>query len=248
MRRVLFYWGSVPIYSFPVMLYLGIVSGLYAQLYAASSIGLDLPRTLGVTLLLLTSALLGARLLFVIANWHLYRTNPQRIWRFSEAGASMYGGLFVALLLSLPLLLLFEIPLGAFWDVASFTMLIGLMLTRVGCLLSGCCAGRPTSGWLGLSLPGHDGVWRRRIPSQILESGWGAIVLAGALVLWGRLPVQGALFLYSLGAYGAGRTVLESTRDKQDRGSRINLAQAISMGFVAISLVAFAIAWWRATP
>ena len=248
MRRVLFYWGSVPIYSFPVMLYLGIVLGLYAQLYAASLIGLDLTHTLGVTLLLLMTALLGARLLFVISNWRAYREHPRRIWQFSEAGASMYGGLLLALPMSLPLLLLFEIPFGAFWDVASFTMLVGITVTRVGCLLSGCCAGRPTAGWFGLSLPGHDGVWRRRIPSQILESGWGAIVLAGALVLWGRLPVQGALFLYSLGAYGAGRILLESTRDKQDRVSRINLAQAISAGFVAISLVAFAIVWWRSTP
>ncbi|MBA3356628.1 MAG: prolipoprotein diacylglyceryl transferase [Pyrinomonadaceae bacterium] len=248
MRRVLLHWGNVSIHSYPVMLYLGIVFGIYAQLFATLSIRLDIARTLGATLLLLLAALLGSRLLFVITNWARYRVYPRRIWRFSDGGASMYGGLLLALPVSLPLLVLLEIPFGAFWDVASFTLLIGLMVTRVGCLLSGCCAGRPTSGWFGLNLPDHRGRWSRRIPTQILESAWGTAVLAGALISWGRLPFQGALFLYSVGAYGAGRIVLESARDKRDRGGGINLPQAISAGFVTSSLVAFAIAWWRAFP
>ncbi len=245
MRRVLFRWFGRPVHSYPAMLYLGTVLGIYVQLYAALSMRFDAASTLTAALLLLTIALLGARVLHVTANWRVYRERPRQIFRFSNGGASMYGGLLLAFPLSLPLLAALGLPFGAFWDMASLTILVGMVVTRVGCLLNGCCAGRPTSGWWGINLPNYKGVWRRRVPVQILEIAWGLIVLAGAVLLWGRLFFQGALFLYTIGAYGAGRIVLESMRDEQDRIMGVSMHKAISTGFVAISLCAFAIAWLR---
>lgn len=235
MRRF-FEVGGVRIYSYPAMLYGGIVLGIYAQLYAARSIGLDTGRTLTVTLLLLMSALLGARLLFVASHLDFYRTHPTRILRFSDGGASMYGGLLLAVPLSVVLLAVFEIPFGAFWDVASFAMLIGMTVTRAGCLLNGCCAGRPTRGLLGMHLPDAHGVWMRRIPTQLLEAGWGIVVLGGACLLWPRLSSPGLLFLYTAGAYAAGRIVLESTRHEQDRMFGLTVNRALSIVFAAIAL------------
>jgi phosphatidylglycerol:prolipoprotein diacylglycerol transferase len=89
-------------------------------------------------------------------------------------------------------------------------LLVGMNITRAGCFLNGCCAGRPTAAWWGLDLPDYRGTWRRRVPLQILEAGWGIAVLAGALLLWGRLPIDGAVFLYALGAYSVGRMVPET--------------------------------------
>ncbi|MGA9476618.1 MAG: prolipoprotein diacylglyceryl transferase family protein, partial [Desulfobacterales bacterium] len=89
------------------------------------------------------------------------------------------------------------------------------------------------------------GVWRRRVPVQIIEVAWGLVVLAGAALLWGRLFFQGALFFYVIGAYGAGRFVLESLRDEQDRFMGMSVHRAISTSFVAVSLCAFAVAWLR---
>lgn len=245
MRQILFRWRGLSLYSYPTMLYLGIVFGIYAQLYAAKLVVLDVGLTLTATLLLLTAALLGARLLFVIANWQIYRVKPGRIFRFSDGGASMYGGLLLAAPISFLLLAALEIPFGAFWDTASFAMLIGMIVTRAGCFLNGCCAGRPISGWWGINLPNHKGVWRRRIPLQILEAAWGIIVLAASVLLWRRLPFEGALFLFALGAYGAGRIVLEPMRDELDRVMGMSVHKTISTAFVALSLGVFAIAWLR---
>jgi phosphatidylglycerol:prolipoprotein diacylglycerol transferase len=245
MRRVLFLWFGRPIYSYPAMLYLGTVLGIYAQLYAALTLGLDVLKMLAATLLLLTAALLGARLLHVLPNWRIYREQPRRVFEFSSGGASMYGGLLLGIPLSVPLLFALQLPLGAYWDTCSSTMLIGMIVTRVGCLLNGCCAGRPTSAWWGIDLPNYKGVWRRRIPLQILEAAWGLCVLLSTVLLWDRLPFQGGLFLYALGAYGAGRIVLESLRDDVDRVGGLSLHKALSGGFVVISLCAFAVAWLR---
>jgi prolipoprotein diacylglyceryltransferase len=242
MHPVLLRWRSVTIYSYPAMLYLGIVVGTFAQDFAARQIHLDPVRTMIATLILVPPALVGARLLFVLSYWNVYRRDPRRIWRRSEGGASMYGGLLAAVPLSVPLLAILGIPFSAFWDVASFTMLIGMIFARAGCLLHGCCSGRPTSGWLGLNLPDHHGVWKRRIPTQILEAAWALAVLAGAIKIWEILPFSGALFLYTVGAYGAGRIVLESTRQEQDCVLGLALHRALSMVFVAVSVLAFALA------
>ena len=245
MRRVLFVWRGWRVHSYPAMLYVGIVLGIYAQLAAARSIGLDVGRTLAATLLLLTTALFGARLLHVLAHWPAYRARPARILRFAEGGASMYGGVLLAVPLSWLLLSRLALPFGAFWDTASFTMLVGMIVTRAGCFLNGCCAGRPTAGWWGVELPDYRGMWRRRIPLQALEAAWGLGVLAGACGLWNRRPFDGALLLYALGAYGAGRILLESLRDETDRVGGMSVHRAISTGFVAIALGALAVAWLR---
>lgn len=245
MRRILFRWFGVPIYSYPAVLYVGSVLGIYAQLYAARSVGLDLALTLAATLLLLTIALAGARLLHVIPNWGLYRERPERIFRFADGGAAMYGGLLLAVPLSLALLPVLGTPLGAYWDTATFAMLVGMIVTRGGCFLNGCCAGRPTSSWCGINLANYKGVWRRRIPLQILEAASGIIVLAASVLLWRRLPFEGALFLFAIGAYGAGRIVLESMREELDRVMGMSVHKTISTAFVALSLGVFAIAWLR---
>jgi phosphatidylglycerol:prolipoprotein diacylglycerol transferase len=244
MRRVLFRCFGLPIYSYPVMVYLGLVLGIYVQLYAALSIGVDTASTLAATLILVATALLGARLLYVVPRWKAFREQPSRILRFSEGGASMYGGILLAVPLSFPVLAMLAIPFGVFWDLASLTILVGMIVTRVGCFLNGCCAGRPASGWWAVCLPNDKGVWRRRIPTQMLEIAWSLAVLAGAAALWGSLPFHGALFFYTIGAYGAGRIVLEAAREEQDRVMGVSVQQAISAACVAVSLGAFTIREW----
>jgi phosphatidylglycerol:prolipoprotein diacylglycerol transferase len=157
----------------------------------------------------------------------------------------MYGGLFLAVPLSVPLTQLVGIPFATFWDTAAFTMLIGMIVTRVGCLLNGCCAGRPTRAWYGIDLPDERGIRARRIPNQVLEAAWGSIVLGGAIALWGRRPFEGAVILYALGAYGAGRIGLERVREIQDQVCGVRLQEAISIGLVAIALGGFTVAWLR---
>jgi phosphatidylglycerol---prolipoprotein diacylglyceryl transferase len=245
MRRILFRIAGVPVYSYAAMLYVGIVCGMGVQQWAAVRDGLDPMRVLIATIALLVPALVGARLLHVAMRWKLYRSDPRRIRNGFEGGAAMYGGLLLAVPLSVPVLATLALPFGAFWDGASLTMLVGMCWARVGCLLNGCCSGRVTDGWLGLSLPDHRGRWARRMPTQILEGIWGAIVLGGAIVLHDRLPFAGATFLYTVAAYSAGRIALERTRYHQDIAFGVALNGALSTMFIAVSLAAFAIVWLR---
>jgi hypothetical protein len=63
MRRILFTFLGRPVQGYLVMLYFAMVLGIYAQLLAARSIGVDMGAALAATLIVAAIALFGSRLL-----------------------------------------------------------------------------------------------------------------------------------------------------------------------------------------
>jgi len=245
LRRILYAWRGVKLYAYPVMLYLGIFLGVIAGTYSATLHDLNPSLVYVAMLLLFPFALVGARLLFILSHWRVFLREPFRIWQRSDGGASLYGGLVLSFLVSLPLLRVMRLPLGAFWDAGSVTMLTGMIFTKVGCLLNGCCAGRPTTGPLAIYLPDSRGIWCRRVPAQLLESGLAATILLGLAGLWNRLPFEGAGFLYTLAAYSLGRWWLESAREEIDTVGPLKLHRVISVAVLAASITSFLLMWPR---
>jgi phosphatidylglycerol---prolipoprotein diacylglyceryl transferase len=247
LRQILVARRRVQIHAHRVMQYIGLTLGMVAGNYVANVGGLNSARVFVATIVLAIAGLIGARLLFVASHWAIFRCEPHRIWSRSEGGVAMQGGLVLAVAVSQPLLAALELPFGAFWDVAVFGMLVWLILGRLGCLLHGCCSGRPSAGRLSLYLPNDRGFWCRRVPAQLLEAGWG-VVLLGAAALWNQRPFPGALFLSAVAAYAIGRIVLQPMRDEQDRVGNINIQQAISAALIALSLTALLVFWLGHPP
>jgi prolipoprotein diacylglyceryltransferase len=202
--------------AYKVMLYLGCVAGVYAGDAVAADRGLDPTRFALMTIALLIPAFVGARALFVVRHLDGYRHDARRIAARTEGGAALFGGLFVAIALSVPVLHLAGLPFWTFWDAASITMLVGLVVTRFGCLMNGCCAGRPTDGRLGIRLHNAVGVEARRYPTQLFEAGLGATILVVALAMRSGAPFDGALFLGVVGSYCLARTGLQRLREQSN--------------------------------
>jgi phosphatidylglycerol---prolipoprotein diacylglyceryl transferase len=243
MRRVLFRWRGLTVWSYPAMLYVGLVFGVVASNVAAHSAGLDALRVYIATMVLIVPALIGARLLFVASEWKYYRAYPHRIWNRGEGGFMMYGAVPVMLLCSVPLLRALHVGFGAFWDVSTFTILVGMIFTRVGCLLNGCCGGRATRSWFGIRLPNTHGVWQKRVPTQALEAACAVLLLIVAKVMWRRTPFPGALFLLILLSYSSVRLLLELARERANRGRQFRVAYALSAIFVVTCISALAVKW-----
>jgi hypothetical protein len=159
------------------------------------------------------------------------------IYYHHEVGILIVGGV-VLRLLDQPVLPYLELTLLA---VGMF-----LALGRVGCLMVGCCHGRPCS-WGVRYGPGHadDGfpshlTGIRLFPIQLLES---ATVLV--VVVWGTVlitrghPPGEALVLYVMG-YGAARFVFEFARGDADRSylAGFSEAQWTSLLLMAVALAA----------
>jgi len=225
------------------MLYVGLVFGVIAGNYAAHTAGLDPLRVYIATIVLIIPALIGARLLFVASEWKYYRRNPRLIWNRAQGGFMMYGAVPVMLLCSVPLLRAVHVGLGAFWDVSTFTILVGMIFTRVGCLLNGCCGGRPTRAWFGIRLPNARGIWQKRVPTQGLEAVCAAVLLTVAIVMWRRTPFPGALFLLIMLSYASARLLLELAREHTNSRRQFRVAYALSAVFVVMSISVLALKW-----
>jgi phosphatidylglycerol---prolipoprotein diacylglyceryl transferase len=242
MRKILFSWRGWNLHSYPTMLYVGMVCGIFVAAWVAGRSGLDPNRFVLATVILSPLTLIGARLFFVASHWDVYRNDHARIWRRSEGGMAMYGGLLAVVPLSIPLLRVMDLSFAKFWDASTFTILVGMIFTRFGCLLNGCCSGRPSTSWLALNLPDYRGVRRRRMPTQLLEAAWAAVLLSTAFLLRGRGPFDGAIFCSALLAYGIGRYFLQKLRDDaivRDTG----IIQLTSVVLALAGLIGMGVAW-----
>jgi prolipoprotein diacylglyceryl transferase len=240
MRRILFSWRGINIYSYPAMLYVGLLAGIFAGAWVAQRSGMSADRFAIAIVILLIPALAGSRLYFVLTRWDIYRDDPARIWRRTEGGMAMYGGFILVVPLSIPLLRWLDLPFASFWDAAALTILLGMAFTRIGCFLNGCCGGRPSDAWFALSLPDHHGVWRRRIPTQLMEMAFALLLFGAALALRNVAPFPGAIFCLVLAGYGLGRWVLESLREDETAGLDKTTMQATSILLVIAALIGLA--------
>jgi phosphatidylglycerol---prolipoprotein diacylglyceryl transferase len=245
MRRIFFRWRGRTVWSYPAMLYIGLLFGVFASQLAAKDAGLDSLRVYAATMILIVPALIGARLLYVAAKWDTYRCQPRRIWDRREGGFMMFGAVPVMLLCSVPLLPRLRLTFGSFWDVSVFTILVGMIFTRLGCLLNGCCSGRASKSWIGVYLPNHMGVWKKRIPSQMLEAACAAGLLALAVAIRRQLPFPGALFLVMVLGYSAVRFGMEFLRQRDPNDALLSVGhRAAAIAFLA-SIAILSAGWPR---
>jgi hypothetical protein len=135
------------------------------------------------------------------------------------------------------------------------TLGVGLFLAcgRVGCLMAGCCYGRPVR-WGVRYGPAHvaegfpaclAGV--RLFPIQAIESLWVlGIVLVGAALMVNRQPAGTALAWYIV-AYGVGRFCFEFLRGDADRPYWRGFSEAQWTALITVSAVAAA-GWGGSLP
>ncbi|MFZ0312855.1 MAG: prolipoprotein diacylglyceryl transferase family protein [Candidatus Korobacteraceae bacterium] len=235
-------WDGIRRHSYVCMLYLGAVSGIFLGTRWAEQHGLPGPRVFFAMLLLFPAALAGSRLLFVGLHWKVFRRDPARVWRTTEGGAALYGGLIGSFLLSLPLARGLALPLGGLWDAVAIAMLVGMIFTRTGCLLQGCCAGRPSQSCIAFELPNALGVWCRRLPFPLFEAGIAALTLAFSVHFLDQRS-GGVLFLGALAMYGTGRWILEPTRERIDRVGGWSVHRVISVALVGAAATVVLFLW-----
>jgi phosphatidylglycerol---prolipoprotein diacylglyceryl transferase len=233
MRPILFHWRGRSVHSHPALLYVGLTLGLVIGNLQANLRGLDGTRVYVAAVLLVVPALVGARLAYVVGHWESFRPDPAKVWRRAVGGHTLYGGL-AAIPMSLPLLGALGIPFWGFWDVATFTILLGMVFTRIGCLLQGCCGGKATMRGLGLMIRGEDGVAVKRIPTQLMEAGLAAALLGGVAAIPIDAPA-GVVFVAALVGYAAGRLCLQETRETESQKARA--AQRASPALLAAAAV-----------
>ncbi|MCU0662717.1 MAG: prolipoprotein diacylglyceryl transferase [Myxococcota bacterium] len=154
--------AAIPIYSYGVMLGLSMLAGWYIAMWLAKKDGIPLDKVQGCFFWTAVSAMVGARVLFIITNPDHF-DNIIDMLNVRRGGLVAYGGFLGGFLGSWIYMRRARIRLVAWADVVVPTLGSGLGITRWGCLMYGCDYGKPipedAPNWLkaiGLRFPNWD--------------------------------------------------------------------------------------------
>ncbi len=175
------------------------------------------------------SAIVGAKLVFLVAEYH-WPWEPLPDWsRVLESGRSLVGALVFGLLGAECVKPLVRYPLppnDRFAAVLPFSFAIG----RLGCFFTGCCRGVACDApW---AVIGSDGVARH--PAPLYEMIFHLAAGLTAVVLVRRQRMVGCVFSLYLIAYGLFRFLTEFIRETPKTFATLSAYQWFSLAMVAL--------------
>ncbi len=218
MHPVIFRIFGFPIHSYGLMLALAFLFGIYLLGRQAKEFGDSPDHASNIAIWVLIPAMIGARLFHCFVFWEHYSHNLLAIINVREGGLVFYGGLIGGALGGLAYLKRAGLDMAAYTDFVAPTIAAGLGITRLGCLMAGCCHGKtcPADFPLGITFPsesaGISGI--PLYPTQPAESFFSFLIF---LLLWfvvrRRKYFHGQVMATFLIAYGVIRSTLEFFRN-----------------------------------
>ncbi|MGI6558689.1 MAG: prolipoprotein diacylglyceryl transferase [Limnochordia bacterium] len=209
MRPILVELFNFPLYSYGVMITLAFSVGLVLALRNGKYWGIAEGFLVDLAALVMLAAIIAARLTYVVMAWEDYVQEPLRIFALREGGLSFQGGLLAGFIVGVWYTRRNGYSPWVVAEAAAPSLAMGLAITRIGCLLNGCCYGIPADlPWALYSSRAQD---VPRHPTQLYESLFG---LAMFLWLWskrGRVRPGDSLGIFFI-AYGFARFIIEFFR------------------------------------
>lgn len=246
MHPVLFEINGWPVYSYGVLLAAAYLAGLQLAVVRARKAGLDGAKVMDFGIYLIIAALVGAKLMLVFVDFSYYRDNPKEILSLARAGGVFYGGLIAALVVGLLLVKRYKLPVWKTGDMIAPGIALGHVIGRIGCLLAGCCYGKPTNvPWAitftnplaglnvgtPLEVPLH--------PTQIYDAGGELLILIFLLATEKKGKVfAGRTFWLYMVLYAISRYIVEMYRgdDRGMIGYWFSTSQLVAVAILPVSL------------
>lgn len=257
MRPYLFQVGDTGIPTYWVLVMIGFAAAIYFVWKESRRDGLDPNPLLDLCLILLVCAIVGARLMHVLAEEDPLAPGRPILYRYLEHpgealyvwnGLAFFGGFLLCLPAAWIYLGLRRLPRGEVFDIFGVAIPLGLFFGRLGCFFAGCCHGKPTGLPWGVafsdlrSLAAPLGVPLH--PTQLYEALFGLalfFLMWFQKRAWRRFP--GQVFLSFAALYSAGRFLLEFLR-ADNRGMHfdglLSSSQIVAIGVFVPAVIALA--------
>lgn len=246
MHPILFDFGSFTLYTYGVLLAAAYLLGLQFALTRARARGLDRQRVMDLGIWIIVSALAGAKLMLLVTDFRQYTQSPRALLDLVRSAGVFYGGLIGAVAVAFVYMRRHRMPLWTTTDVFAPGIALGHAVGRLGCLMAGCCFGRPTSvPWAitfynpAASLNSDTPLGVPLHPTQLYEAGAELMILG--VLLWlerkGR-PFAGRTFWSYMLLYAVSRGVIEFFRgDPRGNVGIFSTSQFVSLFLAPVSVI-----------
>lgn len=240
MKNDLFSIGPLTVHSYGLMIALGILVCVFMGMYRARKYGYKDEAVLDIAILGILSGFVGAKLLYVLVEFDSFLKNPMDV--LGSEGFVVYGGIIVGALVGILYCRIKKLPCWEYFDLLAPSIAVAQGFGRIGCFLAGCCYGRPTDTFWGVTFP--EGSFAPAgvplIPTQLISSA-GDFIVTGILLVYSKHNKKAGNvgILYML-LYGIGRFLVECLRS-DDRGTvgLLSTSQFISIGIILLAIILF---------
>lgn len=229
MHPIAFYLGSLPIRWYGIMMALAFIAGLWTATRRARLANVSGEIIADVTLWLMIGSIIGARIVYVTTYWKQEFANGpiSEIFMIQHGGLVFYGGLIGATVAACIYLYWKKLPVLKIADIIAPSIALGSVFGRCGCLLNGCCFGRPTHLPWAIQFPNGSDAWDTQFHAGLVGPNAPALpvhpteIYAGilnfvlyVLLAWQfrRKKFDGQIFALYLIGYSIFRSIVECFR------------------------------------
>jgi phosphatidylglycerol---prolipoprotein diacylglyceryl transferase len=249
----LFHIGNFSLPTYGLLVSIGVLVGLWISVRNSEKSGIDPEHAWNFGILVVLSGIVGAKILYIINDWSYYAAHPHEIFSFAtlQAGGVFSGGLIAAFIAAAWYIRKNHMPALGTCDAFAPGLALGHAIGRVGCFAAGCCYGKPTAHFWGVTFTNPLAqTWVGTPlgvplePTQLFESAVELVNFFILMWLFRRKSFDGQVFGAYLFLYGVARYFLEFIRDDPGRGSVFGGAMTGTQ-LVAIGLVlGGGLIWW----
>ncbi len=246
-----------PIHAYVAATVAGYALGVAIGFWLALKDGRDWRDMLELAVVIVLSAVLGAKVfhvLFESAGHDLgdgriasgvvdvLRVDPWHWARLFEPGYVFYGGVVFAIGMGFVFVVRRGLKdVGSLGDYAAPGLAIGIAVGRLGCLLAGCCYGSPTDLPWAVHFPASHATHGIGVhPVQLYDVAFGLIAFAALAWGYARRRFGGESFAALIAGYAVWRFVTELFRADADRGvwlaGSLSTSQIVSLVVLPVTL------------
>lgn len=236
--------GPVTFHMYGLMIAIGFMAALLMSLNRGKKKGMNEDIIYGIFFCAILGGMAGSRLLYYIVEFPSIIENPSILWDFKN-GYVVYGGIIGGVLTSLIYCKVKRQRFLSYFDLVMPAVSLAQGFGRLGCFFAGCCYGRETDAWYGITF--HNSMFApnnvKLIPTQLISSAGDFLFCILLLLYAKREPKEGRVAAAYMVLYGIGRFAIEFLRN-DNRGSvgALSTSQLISIGVVALGIVLYVIA------
>lgn len=240
---VAFSIGSLHVHWYGIIMGTAFFLGTYLARYHAKRVGIDPDHILNMVVWIIPSAIVCARLYYVIFEWQQYLANPLDIFAVWKGGLAIHGGLIGGFLAGTLYVKKHNLKFFQIGDILLPSVILGQAIGRWGNFMNQEAHGGPVSAEFMSHFPAFirnqmliDGVYYH--PTFLYESLWNLLVFGILLALLYRFKrYDGQVLASYLILYSIGRFFIEGMRTDSLMFGGLRVAQMVSLSLAVLGII-----------
>lgn len=231
MNPIAFNIFGLDIRWYGIILASAILTAVLVAMRNAKKMGLSPDAVSDIALWGIPGGVIGARVYYVIFEWHQYQGDIMRMINIREGGLAIHGAIIGGVLFGGGYVILKKLPFWKYADMAGVSLIIAQAIGRWGNFINKEAHGGETNLPWGIMVNGQ-----KVHPTFLYESLWNLSIFIFLSWYNPRKKADGEVFCLYLILYSVGRFFIEGLRTDSLMLGPLRIAQVMSLVLIATFL------------